>query len=110
MISRRNNIYIFLHIKQPMLDKTISASTVTSGMGLPAHILLDNFKALASRERGEKDPSQSCSCFIQAYKQLVNKDASIYKYMFSTDRVFQINFEGESGIDAGGVFREGMTS
>ena len=108
-LVRRNNSYIFLHIKQPMLDKTISASTVTSGMGLPAHILLDNFKALASRERGETDPSQSCSCFIQAYKQLVNKDASIYKYMFSTDRVFQINFEGESGIDAGGVFREGMT-
>ena len=105
---RENNKYVFLGLKQPMLEKIIK-STISTGTGLPVHLNLDNFKSSASRERGENEPATSQNCFVQAFHQLKNCDAMVYKYIFATDRVFQINFEGESGIDAGGVFREGVT-
>ena len=105
---REMNKYVFLGLKQPMLEKVIKAS-ISTGSGLPVHLNLDNFKSSASRERGEKEPATSQNCFVQAFHQLKNCDAMVYKYIFATDRVFQINFEGESGIDAGGVFREGVT-
>lgn len=104
---RRCNSYVFMHLKQPMLEKAIAATTVSTGS--PATLMLDNFKALVSRDRNDRDPSKSQSCFVQAFKQLNSKDPVVFKHIFNGDRVFQINFEGESGIDAGGVFREGVT-
>ena len=104
---RRNNRYIFPHIKQMLLDRTIAATLAPSGSDLPAQLSLDNVKSLNSREKNP-DPSD-VNCFVQAYRQLENKDSHVYRHVFSTDRVFQITFLGESGIDAGGVFREGTS-
>jgi hypothetical protein len=107
-VMRQSNRYIFMNLKQPMLDRAIE-TTAAFGAGLPASILLDNFKALSSRERDESDPSNSYCCFVQAFKQLNSHDSKIYRHIFQGDRTFQINFEGEPGIDAGGVFREGVS-
>ena len=104
---RRNNRYIFPHIKQMILDKTIAATVATSGSDLPAQLSLDNLKSLNSREKNP-EPGD-INCFVQAYRQLENKDSHVYRHVFSSDRVFQITFLGESGIDAGGVFREGTS-
>lgn len=105
---RRYSKYVFMSLKTPLLDKAIKQSAAT-GAGLPAQLVLDNFKAIESRERGDKDPATSNCCFVQAFKQLQAKDSNVFRHTFSDNRVFQINFTGESGIDAGGVFREGMT-
>ena len=108
MIRKKSN-YIFLHTKLPMLERAVQATTVTTGAGLPGQIVLDNYKAIHSREKREIEPGTSNCCFEQAYRQLALKDDKVYRYLFSSDRVFHITFEGDSGMDAGGVFREGMT-
>jgi hypothetical protein len=107
---RQCSSYVFLSVKEPMLEKALQATAAPSGVtGLPAALVLDNMKALASRERGEADPARSQSCFAQAFRQLRDRDAIVFRYTFSGDRVFSINFHGESGIDAGGVWREGVS-
>jgi hypothetical protein len=98
-----------MHHKVPLLEKAIKASNVSTGPGVPANLMLDNFKALSSREADERDLSSSECCFAQAFRQLAGKDPVIYKHIFSDGRIFQIQFVEEAGIDAGGVFREGMT-
>jgi hypothetical protein len=105
---RRYSKYVFMSLKTPLLDKAIKQS-FASGAGMPAQMTLDNFKAIESREKGEKDPATSMCTFVQAFKQLQNKDSAVFRHTFSDNRVFQITFTGESGIDAGGVFREGMS-
>lgn len=108
-LVRRYNRYIFLNVKQPILDIALEESQVNSGVGLPATLVLSNFKSIASKEKPDPDPIKCTNCFVQAFLQLQKKDSKIYRHIFSGDRVFQISFDGESGIDAGGVFREGMS-
>lgn len=110
-ILRKSNLYLLAKIKMPLLEKALASTAVDSESGLevPATVQLDNYKALTSRERGLKDPSTSTNCFVQCFQQLQHKDAGLFRYIISDDRVFQINFAEESGIDAGGVFREGVT-
>ena len=107
-LIRSLNKYIMIYVKQPMLQRCIDA-TMSCGAGLPAQVRLDNFKCVLGLERGEIDPSDSQNCFVQAFHQLNKLDSKVFRFIFNTDRVFQIHFEGESGIDAGGVFREGVT-
>lgn len=101
--------YIFTEVKEPLLMKTISATSAPSGGGVPAHLNLDNFKAANSLVEKNVDITTSQCCFAQSFRALGSKDAAVFRHVFSSDRVFQINFEGESGIDAGGVFREGVS-
>ena len=107
-LLRQSNHYCFMNLKQPLLDRAIEC-TAAHGSGLPAHITLDNFKALASRERGEVEPNNSLCTFVQAFTQLHDRDSRVFRYVFQGDRSFQISFEAEPGIDAGGVFREGVS-
>jgi hypothetical protein len=107
-LVRKLNKYVLLAVKHPILQKSID-STMASGLGLPAHLNLDNFKATLGKDKMEIEPHQANNCFVQAFHQLHKHDSKIFRYIFNSDRVFQIHFEGESGIDAGGVFREGIT-
>lgn len=106
-LLRKSNRYLLLKVKQPLLKKAITATEVAPGGEVPATMVLSNFKALHSRDRGEKDPTTSQNCFVQAFNQLRKKDSVVYRN--SNERVFTITFQDESGIDAGGVFREGMS-
>lgn len=106
---RKYSRYLFMSLKQPILDRAIKATAVSSGKGLPINLKLDNMKSIESGELKRMDPSVSQCCFVQAFRQLQNKDADAFKYVFSGDRVFQITFVAESGMDAGGVYREGMS-
>jgi len=106
---RKCNRYLLLKVKTPLLDTAVSSTTVTSGKDCPANVILDNAKSLHSRDRGEKDPVSSQNCFVQAFQQLREKDSLVYRCLTSSDRVFQTSFVGESGIDAGGVYREAMS-
>ena len=109
-VLRRSNKYLLNKIKQPLLDRAISSSAAKGNeAGIPATLVLDNFKAFTSREAGETDIATSANCFVQAFKQLHRKESVVFRHCFSSDRVFQITFADESGIDAGGVFREGVS-
>lgn len=104
-LIRSFNRYVFMSLKQPLLDAAVTASNAPSGT---TSVLLDNFKAIASREKKEVSPTNSQCIFIQAFQQLKNRDTSLFRYPGNDGRLFQINFKDEPGIDAGGVFREGM--
>ena len=104
---RKLNKYVFLSVKKPLLDRMIAATTATSGADLPAQLILDNMKSMSSKEGSTNE--SDVNCFVQAYRQLQAKDPIVYRHVFSTDRVFQISFAAEGGIDAGGVFREGVS-
>lgn len=108
-LIRKSSRYLLLKIKTPLLNTAISSTTVTTGRDLPASLVLDNTKAFTSRDKAERDPANSQNCFVQAFQQLNNKDATAFRFVASSDRVFQTTFVGEAGIDAGGVYREGMT-
>lgn len=108
-VIRKSNGYLLTQVKMPVLEKAITASAATSGGDIPASITLDNFKALHSKDKGEKEPSTCQNTFVQCFRQLFHKDPSLFRYIISADRVFQINFLNESGVDAGGVFREGVS-
>ena len=64
--------------------------------------------AMLSRDNNEIEPSNSQCCFVQAFRALHHRDPVLFCHKFAEDRVMTINFVGESGIDAGGVFREGV--
>ncbi|RYH29207.1 hypothetical protein EON65_09325, partial [archaeon] len=108
-VIRKSNGYLLSQVKMPALEKAIAASAATSGADIPASVTLDNFKALHSKDKGEKEPSTCQNTFVQCFRQLHPKDPSLFRYIISADRVFQINFQNESGVDAGGVFREGVS-
>ena len=105
---RKCNRYIFMSVKQPLLDRVIAATVITSGYEMPVQLALDNVQSMSSREK-DGGSGTDVNCFVQAFRQLKKRDSSVYRHVFSTDRVFQISFVGESGIDAGGVFREGVS-
>lgn len=105
---RKCNRYIFMSVKQPLLDRVIAATVITSGYEMPVQLALDNVQSMSSREKNGGSGSD-VNCFVQAFRQLKKRESSVYRHVFSTDRVFQISFVGESGIDAGGVFREGVS-
>jgi hypothetical protein len=107
---RRCNKYLLHRTKLPLLEKVIANSAAKgTEVDVPASFELDNALALSSREAGLVDISTSNNCFAQAFRKLTRMDAVVYRHTFSGDRVFQITFTNESGIDAGGVFREGMS-
>lgn len=110
---RKSNRYLLMKIKSPLLEKAINSTSANNATvpssDAPATLMLDNFKSLLSREKGEKDITISQNCFVQAFKQLQKKDSAVYRYIISGDRCFTISFADESGIDAGGVFREGIS-
>jgi HECT-domain (ubiquitin-transferase) len=106
---RRCNRYIFMSVKQPLLDRIVAATVTACGGDMPAQLALDNMKSMASREKTSSDNPSDINCFVQAFRQLQSKDSAVFRHVFNTDRVFQISFVGESGIDAGGVFREGVS-
>lgn len=106
---KRQSQYILPHLKKPLLDKAIALSNVLNRRDLPAQLKLDSAQALRSEDERRNEPSDSTCCFVQAFQQLRDKDSVIYRYSANGDHIFRLKFLNESGIDEGGVFREGMT-
>ena len=119
-LIREYKYYLFTFLKKELLsealaktssnnNKNSNPSYKSSTKGLPAYIRLDNLLASQSKASEDANIHLSKNCFVQAFQQLHEKDDKIYRFIFSKDRVFHIQFESENGIDAGGVFREGVT-
>lgn len=98
---------VFLDVKMGMLDSALKS---TSGSGHVSTVRLSNFDASASAARGEVDPSTSKCIFVQAFDQLGDASAAALRNTTDSDqaKVFEVKFVGEDGIDAGGVYREGL--
>ena len=72
-------------------------------------LTLDNYAASASAQKGYVSPWDSNSCFVQAFEKHNKLNPSKFRgKKIEYDRVFEISFRHESGIDQGGVYREGM--
>uniref|UniRef100_A0A6U4CS48 HECT domain-containing protein n=1 Tax=Phaeomonas parva TaxID=124430 RepID=A0A6U4CS48_9STRA len=106
-LLRRNSHLVFAEIKQCILNG-VRERTRGAG-GASKSIVLDNFLASQSLSNGTTGIASSNSCFAQAFRELHFADVTFLRSCWDGDRVFQVNFRGEHGSDAGGVFREGMS-
>jgi hypothetical protein len=99
---------VFYEIKKRVLDNAISAS---KGSGHIDTLYLSNFKASESESRGDVTPETSQCMFVQAYYHLRKVPSAAMRSLYDSDqdKVFEVQFRGESGIDAGGVYREGLS-
>ncbi|CAM9093982.1 unnamed protein product [Chrysoparadoxa australica] len=105
---RAMNHVVLPHVKNSILETALEATQGAGGDCIT--VTLDNYKASISRDKGERDPSCSQCIFVQGFKQLSGRDPQLLRTLWDGDRVFQVHFAGEDGVDAGGVFsREGIT-
>ncbi len=79
-------------------------------------VSLDNKIAMASAEKSARDPharnfAVSQVLFVQVFKQLAHKPPASFRRRYD-DRgtLFKVSFADEPGIDAGGLFRDCMSS
>lgn len=100
---------VFSEVKSSVLQAALTATKGRSGGGLGT-IRLSNFKAIESDAKGERSPERSQCIFVQGYLQLRATPTAALRVFRDEgqEKVFEVNFEGESGIDAGGVYREGL--
>lgn len=102
---------IFLECKQGVLW---SAVEQTEGRSSGKEINLDNNVAGQSTDAAQRDPSARQvgtyrGVFPQAYEELKGIGAAAWRAPAGTDsgsKLFRVSFRGESGIDAGGLFRD----
>ena len=106
LVRRRAHLF-FAEVKQSVLSGARDRTRGTGGANTT--ITLDNFLASESLEAGATGVATSNSCFAQAFRELHARDPTFLRSCWDGDRVFQVNFRGEHGSDAGGVFREGMS-
>ena len=99
---------VFAEVKSAVLESAIRA---TSGDGHIDTMYLSNFKASESEARGDVAPETSRCMFVQAYYWLRKYPSAALRTYCDEDqrKVFEVQFVGESGIDAGGVYREGLS-
>jgi hypothetical protein len=98
---------IFYSLKEPILDTALELTKGDGGQNVT--IELDNFEASRSRDLGLVEVSSCKNIFTQAHGHLHKLNPSILRTQWEHDRVFRVKFKGESGSDAGGVYREGVS-
>ena len=70
---------------------------------------LDHQKKLDSIDSSQNLPETSQCIFVQAFQELREVSPTKMRMTDQGGRIFSVSFAGEAGIDAGGVFREGIT-
>jgi hypothetical protein len=97
---------VLLAVKIPILQKALQ--TTAQGRPLQSQLNLDNFEATNSETQGRRDILTSDCMFVQAFKQLHEHAPEAFRVVIDSDRCFRIKLRDEDGIDAGGVYREGL--
>jgi hypothetical protein len=106
---RRMGHCIFLDLKRRLLDDALER---TLGRQRRAHDLnLDHTAKLQSQDRGDTAPASSKCLFAQVFAQTrgIAPDTFRRSAADSRSQAFHVRFKNESGIDAGGVYREALT-
>jgi len=111
-LLRKLSHCILPSIKEPVLTRALKATKGSGGQAV--NVSLDNFKALSQRDAAAVgsqsfEPCNSECTFVQAFKQLHTLCPRLLRTVWEHDRSFHITFVGELGMDAGGVYREGMS-
>jgi len=99
---------VFLDVKQDVLTAALQATAPATGPKVP-DIKLSNFRDSASQNSGDTS-LESGIVFVQAFEAFQNISPIALRSVVDVaqKKVFNVKFEGESGIDAGGVYREGV--
>lgn len=99
---------IFLSPKTRILENALRATECTTEINVS--IVIDNSKHGESIELKGVDPLYTECVFIQLYKQLMEKNPSLFRQQLdSKGRVFDVKYSSESGIDHGGLFRDSLS-
>ena len=104
---------LFAELKYGMLRTSLAEGRGGGGGG---SVTLDNLKAMVSAETAATTHAAASQCiFAQFYRQLTLLGAARLQALFRTNvddrgRIISVRYEGESGIDAGGVSRDAFMS
>jgi HECT-domain (ubiquitin-transferase) len=100
---------IFSETKDKLLQSALKATSKDHN-NIPT-LYLSNFKASESQMTGAISPETSQCMFAQAYLALRSIPGTEFCGLQDREqaKVFEVQFSGESGIDAGGVWREGLS-
>jgi hypothetical protein len=104
---RKLGYLIFYDLKMELLDVALRSSGTDRAN--PISMNLDHQKKTHSEDCGNNDPAVSQSIFAQAFHQSLRATPMQFRTNENAARVFSVNFVGEAGIDAGGVFRDAIT-
>lgn len=99
---------IFPDAKARLVEAVIEGSFVDrqKNFGLE----LDNTKAFQMQDAGIVDPSMNQGVFVQAFEQLDRvRGVHFRQKLDHRDRLFEVSYKGEDGLDWGGLFRESLT-
>mmetsp|Transcript_16694 Transcript_16694/g.53294 ORF Transcript_16694/g.53294 Transcript_16694/m.53294 type:complete len:892 (+) Transcript_16694:267-2942(+) len=96
---------VFRDTKLDLLRRALVATRQPGTCG--AAIMLDNRRAWESLERNVTSATRSQCIFAQAFRALRNVPAAQFRCALDEkERLFQVKFRGEDGIDWGGLYRE----
>ena len=99
---------LFSDMKTRRLEAAVEATKRNAPTNIG--IVLDNMRAMLSVDRGTIDPDVSECLFMQAFGQLGRKDPKLWRSVADQKgSLFQVRYNGEEGLDWGGVFRDAIT-
>jgi len=104
---RKLGYLIFYDLKMDLLDSALRSSGTDRAGAISMN--LDHQKKTLSEDCGNVDPATSQCVFAQAFHQCTRASAAQFRSNENAGRVFSVNFVGEAGIDAGGVYRDAIT-
>ena len=90
---RHSTEAIFEDQKKRSLTSALEATQGSGGNSTT--VILDNFLASKSLERGPTTIDKSDCIFVQAFKDLKTRPSVILRSVWDGDRVFQVSFRGE---------------
>jgi len=104
---------VFTSIKAELLAAALAATRVRGSAkhAVPSgSLVLDNYKALGSAAAGFRGVMDSGSTWSQAFDQLGSKPSPFWRFVAneSQAKAFDVTFKDDRGVDAGGVYREGL--
>jgi len=105
---RRVSHVIFPDAKARLVEAALESSYLPRTTHFT--LQLDNTKAFQMQDAGVVDPTLNEGVFVQAFEQLDRKQGSLFRQKLDErDRLFEVSYKGEDGLDWGGLFRESLT-
>ena len=97
---------VFLENKMSLLETALNLTKCDDMLG---ELVIDQYLAMQSAERKLTHPSQSHSIFCQAFRSLHGRDHRLFRSA-QLQQSIHVTFRRSPVVDAGGVFRETMSS
>lgn len=99
---------VFSTLKLEFVSRAIKKTT--SRDGHRRNLTLDHQQAMASESAGHNRPWDSKCTFAQAFHSMGSANPTSFRLALDhRERLFQVSFKNEGGVDWGGVFRDAMS-